>query len=224
MDEFPSDLSSSDTNLRQKSFDDALFPVFEMGDSKLVKRIGRGGYGAVYLLEKDGRQYAAKFVRPDEFDLEQNIERQTKQDFLGQRMAHALNSGVFVEPVGVLKSRGKVIGHVMEYIPGCKELRDYIITGERGYPYLRIPEGMTADFFTKLRNASNQVMDAGLMLTDFAPQNVLVDTTGNPRISDVQYTVNYNPMKWDQLEPDAKKTDVNSTIDFWERLYREAQK
>jgi serine/threonine protein kinase len=156
--------------------DDAASHAGErVGAYRLVKEIGRGGMGTVYLAERDDETYTAraaiKFVRGrlalPELERRFRAERQILADLNHRNIARLLDGGAAADGTPYL---------VMEYLEGepidmwCEQRS----VGVRA----RI------ELFLHVCDAVAYAHRAGVIHRDIKPANILVTADGTPRLLD----------------------------------------
>jgi serine/threonine protein kinase len=154
---------------------DESSPDIQLGSYRLLKEIGRGGMGTVYLAERaDGqfqKQVAVKMVRPD-MDTEFILARFRRERQVLGRLDHP-NIGRLLD--GGTATNGTPY-FVMEYIDG-----DWIT---------RYCESKTLDVERRVRiflHICSAVHYAHLQFVvhrDLKPGNILVDSKGEPKLLD----------------------------------------
>lgn len=139
----------------------------ELGDFLLLKRIGAGGFGVVYLAsDRVGQRVALKVLRPEFADdprLRERLFREARSlsSVKGVRTAKLIG-------VGTTDSHAFL---AMEYVPG--ESLDKIVQGERR------PEGPMLWFLALgLVEALEEIHAAGIIHRDLKPSNVIVGPDG----------------------------------------------
>ena len=219
--------------IRQVWYDSLNIPEFKLGGGK--KHMAKlndpvmNAFGNVYKLDESGRPVAVKFYK-NWLRIDGRVEESMKEDYTGLLLAHYLAPDVFINPMGkVLSPGGEVVGLAMEYVGGAEEFNKFLFSPDKYSlsshdfnPFHRPGKVLKANFFWKLRNAVNLVMDRGLAMFDFQHTNVLVDREMNPKIAHVQYRVVHfkdasDPLGYDDMKD--VKTGVNKNIDFWLRSF-----
>jgi hypothetical protein len=154
--------------------EDFMQPEFIAGRYKVLRAIGRGGMGTVWLCRDEvlGREVAVKQIGalPGESPTE------TKRAMREARSAAALNHPNAVAVYDVVKHEGRP-WLVMEYVEGqtlADEIsRDGQISAQR-----------VADIGAQLAGALARAHECGIVHRDIKPGNVLIDKAGRPKISD----------------------------------------
>ena len=192
---------------------------FFLGGYRLLRLLGEGGMGKVYLAVGNDRQNVAIKVLPPRKALEEEnvLQRFRREMELSQRCFHP--NLVRTLSVG---NDGDVHYMVMEYIPG-KSLYD-LVKSERAGP-LRVPDA--ARLFLKLVDGLEAAHHSGLIHRDIKPSNIMItpdgdvklldmglaralnDETGLTRANTVLGTLDYASPE--QLR-DASKADVRSDL------------
>tara|TARA_Y100000296_G_C5178804_1_gene261925 strand:- start:4918 stop:8202 length:3285 start_codon:yes stop_codon:yes gene_type:complete len=146
----------------------------QVGVYKLVKRIGAGGMGVVYLGERnDGKiqqQVALKFVYP-------SIGYIVGESFIQQEAQYLadLNHPNIAKIFSVETADNNLPYMVMEYISGVS-VNDFI--AEKG------SVNSTLKLLAKLANALEQAHRRGIVHADVKPSNIMLDDTGEPKLLD----------------------------------------
>ena len=166
------DVPTSVSDALQSAAKAALDPE-RIGPFKIIRRLGEGGMGVVYLAEQDSpkRSVALKIIRPG-----LATEKVTRRF---QREAHALArlqhpSIAQVYEAGVADT--PQAWFAMEYVKGDR-LLDYARKHDLG----------TTDRLELLASICDAVQHAhehGVIHRDLKPANVLVDQSGNPKVLD----------------------------------------
>jgi serine/threonine protein kinase len=150
---------------------------FILGRYRLLRPLGEGGMGKVYLAENDRRERVAIKVLPPRKALEDEnaLLRFRREMDLSQRCSHPNIARTIA--VG---SEGDVHFMVMEYIPG-ESLFD-MVKSQRVGP-LRVPDA--ARLFLKLLDGLNAAHMAGLIHRDIKPSNVMITPDGEVKLLDL---------------------------------------
>ena len=192
---------------------------FFLGGYRLLRLLGEGGMGKVYLAVGNDRQNVAIKVLPPRKALEEEnvLQRFRREMELSQRCDHPNLARTL--SVG---NDGDVHYMVMEYIAG-KSLYD-LVKSERAGP-LRVPDA--ARLFLKLVDGLEAAHKSGLIHRDIKPSNIMItpdgdvklldmglaralnDETGLTRANTVLGTLDYASPE--QLR-DASKADVRSDL------------
>src|SRR5262249_33313868 len=150
---------------------------FFLGGYRLLKPLGEGGMGKVYLAENDrGERVAIKVLPPRRALEDQNALLRFRREMdLSQRCTHPNIARTLA--VG---SEGDVHFMVMEYIPG-ESLFD-MVKGPRAGP-LRVPDA--ARLFLKLIDGLDAAHKAALVHRDITPSNVMIPPDGQVKLLDL---------------------------------------
>jgi serine/threonine-protein kinase len=146
-----------------------------VGAWRIIREIGRGGMGAVFLAEREGEEFqqqaALKFMRPSfaETELARNFrrERQILASLNHPNIAHLLDGGVSADGEPFL---------AMEYVEGVR-IDEYcaaqnLSTDERLRLFLSVCRGVTY---------AHQHL---VIHRDLKPSNILVKEDGTPKLLD----------------------------------------
>ncbi|RMG15253.1 MAG: serine/threonine protein kinase [Planctomycetota bacterium] len=152
------------------SSDAGQVPRLRGGRYRLVRLIGRGGSGAVYLArDPDGRRVALKVLSagagPEE------LLRLAREARLAARLDHP--ALVRVEGLGVQEGRPFL---VMEYVPGGT-LQARLARGP-------LPPERARSIACALARGLHHAHERGVLHRDVKPANVLLDRDGAPRLTD----------------------------------------
>ncbi len=145
----------------------------EIGSYRLVRLIGQGGMGVVYLAERmdTGKQVAMKFL------LGAGISPARRALFTQEIKTHAKVSHPYIAAqydAGTLPDGTPWF--VMEYVAGADFL-DYFKTH-------RTPIAERLRLFRQVCQALEYLHSQGIVHSDLKPSNVLVDESGTPRVLD----------------------------------------
>ena len=150
---------------------------FFLGGYRLLRQLGEGGMGKVYLAVGDDRQNVAIKVLPPRKALEEGnaLRRFHREMDLSQRCSHPNLARTL--SVG---NDGDVHFMVMEYIPG-KSLYQ-LVKSERDGP-LRVTDA--ARLFLKLVDGLEAAHKAGLVHRDIKPSNIMITPDGDVKLLDM---------------------------------------
>jgi serine/threonine-protein kinase len=145
-----------------------------IGEFHILRLLGRGGMGRVYLAEQKSlkRKVAIKMLRP-----ELAANRTALQRFYIEAQAVArLNHANIVQIYGVWEQNGL---HYMalEYVEG-RNLRDYL--ARKGPPELAIALSLMRQIAAALQRAH----EAGFIHRDVKPENILLTRKGEVKVTD----------------------------------------
>src|ERR1700678_203233 len=143
-----------------------------IGPSRLIRRLGAGGMGQVYLARTAGsRLVAVKVIRP-----ELAADPGFRSRFAREVTAARSVSGIFTAPVVDADPDGQLPWLATAYVPG-PSLTDAV--AERG----PLPPGVVLTLAAGLAEALGAIHAAGLVRRDLKPSNVLLARDG-PRVID----------------------------------------
>lgn len=151
---------------------------FFLGGCRVLRRLGEGGMGKVYLAERegDGRRVAVKVLPPQKAQEEsQALARFLREVELSRRLIHP-NVARLLD----YGREGDVYFMVLEYVPGAS-LYD-LVKGQGGGP-LRVPDA--ARYFLKVLDGLQAAHAAGLVHRDIKPSNLMVTPEGDAKILDL---------------------------------------
>ncbi|HVR28589.1 MAG TPA: serine/threonine-protein kinase [Thermoanaerobaculia bacterium] len=148
------------------------------GRFRVLRPLGRGGMGMVYLAEDPiiGRQVAIKVVRAeaglDEAEIHE-LQTRFEREF---QSAGTLSHPNIVTVFDVGKE-GDASFFAMEFLPG-ESLGD-VLRSDRVLSFKEI-----ADYAMKICSALDYAHDHGVVHRDIKPANILIDRSGEPKITD----------------------------------------
>jgi eukaryotic-like serine/threonine-protein kinase len=150
---------------------------FFLGGYRLMRPLGEGGMGKVYLAVNDQQEKAAIKVLPPRKALEEEnaLKRFHREMRLSQRCFHPNLARTI--SVG---NDGDVHFMVMEYIPG-KSLFDLVKND--GVGPLRVPDA--ARLFLKLIDGLEAAHKCSLVHRDIKPSNIMITPEGDAKLLDM---------------------------------------
>jgi serine/threonine-protein kinase len=151
---------------------------FVLGGYRLVRQLGEGGMGKIYLAAREGEdQLVAVKVLPRSRVPETDValERFRRQIELSKRIRHP--NIARIHEVG---REDDIAFMVMEYVPG-QSLYE-AVKGSHGGP-LDVDDA--ARFFLKVLDGLEAAHDAGLVHRDIKPSNLMLTPEGDARILDL---------------------------------------
>jgi tRNA A-37 threonylcarbamoyl transferase component Bud32 len=157
---------------------DEGLPFERLGEFRLVRRLGEGGMGSVYLAEQTSlrRLVALKVIRPDRADSPDAISRLRREAQTIARLRHPNIVTVFAtgEECGV---------HfiAMELVPG--QSLDAILR-EAAAEGRRLPPARVVAWMIDVARALQCVHDAGIVHRDVKPANVRITPEGRALLVD----------------------------------------
>ncbi len=146
-----------------------------IGNFELLKKIGEGGMGAVYLAHQLGieREIALKILPPDlakESDFQERFFREA-------RAVAKLNHPNIVAGIDVGKANG-VYYFAMEFVDGES-------LGQRLQKKGRLPEKDALEYARQVALALQHAHKHGLLHRDVKPDNILIDSTQTAKLADL---------------------------------------
>ncbi|MEL7023814.1 MAG: serine/threonine-protein kinase [Pseudomonadota bacterium] len=175
---------------------DPIQPGTRVGNIEIVRRIGAGGMGNVYLGQQQepfNRPVAVKLVRVG-LQVDDLLARFDAERQVLARMNHPSIAQVF--DAGVLDNGQPYV--VMEYIDG-EPLDQYF---ESKQPSLE----SRLDLFARVCDGVQHAHQRGVIHRDLKPSNVLVDGSGRPKIID------FGIAKLIEPNEDPKLTQMDQTV------------
>ncbi|QDV37197.1 serine/threonine-protein kinase [Tautonia plasticadhaerens] len=153
---------------------------FFLGDYRIMKRLGEGGMGKVYLArrERDNLRVAIKVLPPKKaLEDEQALKRFYREMELSRRVRHPnLTRTLEVGSVGDAHYM------VMEYVPG-DSLYNLVKGIHGGSGPLRFDEA--ARYFIRALAGLHAAHQAGLVHRDVKPSNLMVTPEGDAKLLDL---------------------------------------
>jgi serine/threonine protein kinase len=151
---------------------------FFLGGYRIMRRLGAGGMGKVYLAvhEQRGQKVAIKVLPPKKaLEEAQALLRFQREMDLSRRIQHANIARTL--DVG---TEDGVNYMVMEYIAGDSLYN--IVKSEHGGPF-RVPD--TARYFVRVLDGLNAAHAAGLIHRDIKPSNLMITPEGDAKVLDL---------------------------------------
>jgi predicted Ser/Thr protein kinase len=143
------------------------------GDYRIVKRIAKGGMGAVYLGEDAGGRKVAIKILTEEFSRMPGIEGRFKREATtGGRLEHPN-----IVATDEIQREGPYTYLVMEYVDGGS-LVDLIVKERRLSPAKAVP--IMVDILSGLHHAHQR----GVLHRDIKPGNILMTSDGRAKVID----------------------------------------
>jgi eukaryotic-like serine/threonine-protein kinase len=155
-----------------------------IGSYKIVREIGRGGMGEVYLAEdiRLGRQVALKLL-PSEFTADSSRVRRFAQE---ARAASALNHPniITIHEIGEASTENGATHYIVEeYVEG-ETLRQRMASAPQKEVKPRIEASEAIDIALQIAAALSAAHEAGIMHRDIKPENVMVRRDGIVKVLD----------------------------------------
>lgn len=151
-----------------------------VGEFKLLRELGQGGMGSVWEAEQTtlGRRVALKLLRPGR-ESALAIERLLVEARAAGRADHPGLVAVFAagEADGHHYIAQQLVGEGRSLVDLIDDLRDEPLLGTDDYRKLAV-------FFRDVARAVHAAHEAGVLHRDLKPQNILVNTKGEPKLLD----------------------------------------
>ena len=149
--------------------------MFKLSGYKIIKKIGSGGMGDVYLAEHEKLEKMVAIK-----SLHKNLANDTsfRERFSQEAKTHSkLDHPNIVKLLDYKETKGGLF-LIMEYMDG-KELDEHIkkVTGP-------IPEKVLTNLFTQILDAISYAHDEGLVHRDIKPSNIMIDKKGRIKVFD----------------------------------------
>ncbi|MCA9720132.1 MAG: protein kinase, partial [Myxococcales bacterium] len=144
------------------------------GTYRLMQKIGQGGFGAVWMAlgQRDRRSVAIKVLHAH---LAEDKKRRARF-FRGARAMAQLDHPSIVHVIEPHGEEGGNYYFVMEYVEGY-DFRDAV---RRHF----LPEDKVLPIIQQVGRALAHAHDRGLIHRDVKPSNILLDASGEPRLTD----------------------------------------
>jgi Protein kinase domain len=152
----------------------AMAPGTMLGPYRIVRPLGRGGMGAVYLAEDTrlARRVTLKVLHPGEVADEQRRRRLQREARAAAALAHPN-----VAAVHALEEIDGQLALVAEYVPG-RSAREHLDAAGR------LPVGEALEIARQVARGLEAAHRAGFVHRDLKPENILVGDNGTVRILD----------------------------------------
>ena len=146
-----------------------------LGDFHLLRRIGRGGMGDVYLAAQESlkRQVAFKVLRPNFASDSSYVQRFTQEARAAAKLVHA--NIVQIYEVGVKDGIHYIS---QEYVPGTN-LRQ--LMQRQGRP-LEAPQAIA--IMRQVAAALQKAAEQGIVHRDIKPENIMLTPSGEVKVAD----------------------------------------
>lgn len=144
------------------------------GDFRILRQLGQGGMGQVYLAEQVSlkRKVALKFLKPELAANKTSLERFQREAEAIARVTHA--NIVQIHAVGETEGRHFM---ALEYVEG-RNLREFI--EKKGPPDVATGLRIIAQVGSALQQAS----ELGIVHRDIKPENILMTRRGEVKVTD----------------------------------------
>ncbi len=166
--------------LQEPPFPDAP-PPKKIGRYRVVRLLGRGGFGEVYLAHDDDadRPVAIKIPRLDRLQQIDDLQRRRRafQMFLEEARIVASLDHPHITPVyDIVRSADNALAVVSKYVPGC----DLAMRLRQCKP----TPCEAAELTAKIAEALDHAHQRGLVHRDVKPANILLDEHDRPYVVD----------------------------------------
>lgn len=164
LDQTPPPFSPSDIDPSDKEID----------GFKIIKLLGQGGMGQVFMAEQSSlrRIVALKLIRPDTLASPTAIKRFRVE---AEAIARINHPGI-VQVYDVGESNGLPY-MVLEYVPG-RTLKDMLL--RKG----TLDEKLTISLLVQVAKALDRANEAGVIHRDIKPENILLNRKGQAKVAD----------------------------------------
>jgi serine/threonine-protein kinase len=144
------------------------------GDFRIVRRLGQGGMGQVYLAEQLSlkRNVALKVIKPQLAENKTSLAR-----FKQEAMAVAKISHANIVQIHWVDEQDGVHYMALEYVDG-KNLREFI--EKKGPPEVKLGLRIMSQVAMALQTAS----ELGIVHRDIKPENILINRKGEVKVTD----------------------------------------
>ncbi len=145
-----------------------------IGDFRVLRRLGQGGMGQVYLAEQISlrRNVALKILRPD---MASNPKALARFKVEAEAVARATHANIV--QIHALGEQDGLVYLAMEYVEG-RNLKDYI--ARKGTPDLPVVLSIMRQVAAALQRAGT----LGLIHRDIKPENILLTRKGQVKVAD----------------------------------------
>lgn len=152
----------------------------EIGGCKLIKVLGQGGMGVVYLgrQEKLDREVVVKVLRPFAIDNKALKERFLRESRIIGRLNHKN-----IVPVYDVGEQDGSFYIIMRYVEGTP-LNVLIENLSKTDRSTKTPTELFCDLVIQIADAVQYAHDNGVIHRDIKPSNIILDTNGNPMLLD----------------------------------------
>ncbi len=163
-----------------RSFLEPDQPDDEIGDFRLIRELGRGGMGIVWLAEQKslGRQVALKLIRPGSASEELLRRFRKEAEVLGQ-LQHPGIAQIYevgTTQVGSVALPVEQPYFAMEYVSGIA-LDDYVMRND-------LDTQQRLELLASICDSIDHAHRAGVVHRDLKPDNILVTDAGRPVLLD----------------------------------------
>jgi len=213
---------TNDDTLRGEPMDTGRAPA-RIGQYVIKREIARGGMGVVFeAVQDEPRRTVAVKVMKDSLASDEALRRFRYEAQLLARLRHPGIAQVY-EAGTHDGTAGAVPFFAMEYIPNAKPITEYA-------EWKKLSADARLELFARVCDAVHHGHQRGIVHRDLKPGNILVDSSGNPRIIDFgvaratdsdmatiqtevgQIIGSLNYMSPEQFEADPNDIDTRSDV------------
>ncbi|MCX6708863.1 MAG: serine/threonine-protein kinase [Candidatus Woesearchaeota archaeon] len=156
----------------EKPWNSSDFTGRTIAGHKIIRKLGEGGFGVVYLAEKDNRKFALKFLKENKTHLVNELKKEYRL-VSGIRHPNVLRVHGFDAASSFYGRFEPSPFIIMDYVEGLKALDVTEITNDKLYQIMnQTIEGLQA------------AHDSGLIHKDLKPNNILITPDNQAKISD----------------------------------------
>ncbi len=176
---------------------------FFLGGYRLLKRIGEGGMGKVYLARKgEGSRVAIKVLPPKKaLEDPRSLERFIREARLSQRVNHPSIARTLE-----FDTHDGVHYLVLEYVPGASLYQ--LVKSKTGGPWT-VPEAVR--YFAQVLEGIQAAHQAGVIHRDIKPSNLMVTPKGDAKILDLGLARALDDVESDRL---TREFSIVGTLDY----------
>jgi len=159
-----------------------LAPPISIGPYSIVRSVGRGGMGEVYLAKDPacGRELALKRIRPDLAKNQTVLHRFLREARVASRLTHPA-----IIPILAIESSPPDVYYTMPYVEGdtLRQILRETKEGDGSHPVGRSIPSLTR-IFLQICEAIAYTHSKGILHRDLKPENIIVGKYGEVMILD----------------------------------------